>query len=107
MHLVCATEVEVDILTGKHLVKRVDLLEDVGESTSPAIDVGQVEGAFTMGLGYWTSEKIVMSAEGEVLTNNTLTYTVPGAKDIPIDLRVKFSKCYPNRVGVLKSKGKM
>lgn len=103
---VCACEVLLDVLTGQHIVSRVDLIEDIGESMSPLVDIGQVEGAFIMGLGYYTMEKIVFNYEGKVLTNNTWTYHPPGAKDIPVDFRIKFPKNNPNPLGVLKSKGK-
>jgi xanthine dehydrogenase/oxidase len=102
---ICAAEVMVDILTGQHLVTRVDLIQDTGISLSPFIDIGQVEGALVMGLGYYTMERIVFNYEGKILTNNTWTYYPPGAKDIPIDFRVKLPKNNPNPLGVLKSKG--
>lgn len=39
---VCTAEVELDVLTGNHVIRRLDLLEDTGVSMSPEIDVGQV-----------------------------------------------------------------
>lgn len=38
-------------------------------SLSPEIDVGQVEGAFVMGMGYWTSEDLVYDPKTGALTN--------------------------------------
>lgn len=52
---------------------RVDVLEDAGKSLNPFLDVGQIEGAFVMGMGYFTSEEVVHSPEtGAVLTNSSL-----------------------------------
>ncbi|KAF7271078.1 hypothetical protein GWI33_016038 [Rhynchophorus ferrugineus] len=101
----CALELEVDILTGKHEVSRVDIIEDVGRSMSPLIDIGQLEGAFVLGLGYYTTEELVVDQKtGELINNRTWNYKVMGARDIPADFRIKFSNNTFNPVGVLKSK---
>ena len=53
------TEVQVDVLTGMTNIRRLDFIEDTGMATSPAVDLGQVEGALVMGLGLWTSEQVM------------------------------------------------
>ncbi|KAJ8720088.1 hypothetical protein PYW07_012131 [Mythimna separata] len=98
-------ELEVDILTGNHDVIRVDILEDTGRSLSPEIDVAQIEGAFIMGLGYWSAEKIAYDGDtGKLLTDRTWTYKIPGIKDIPSDMRIYFRRNGKNELGVLNSK---
>ncbi|XP_065222148.1 xanthine dehydrogenase/oxidase-like [Planococcus citri] len=99
------SEVEVDLLTGQYLITRVDLLEDVGQSLSPTVDLGQIEGAYVMGLGYWLNEKLIFDQNtGALLTNRTWNYTIPGAKDIPVEFRVYFRRNAPNPFGVLRAK---
>ncbi|XP_049766804.1 uncharacterized protein LOC126100259 [Schistocerca cancellata] len=102
---VTVAEAEIDVLTGQHQLLRVDVLEDAGESLSPEVDIGQVEGAFVMGLGYWLEEFMVYDdSTGKALTNRTWNYKPPGVKDIPIDFRIQLRKNAPNPVGVLRSK---
>merc|ERR1719239_909632 len=43
------TEVEIDVLTGMHQIRRCDFIEDTGLPTSPLVDVGQIEGGLVMG----------------------------------------------------------
>ncbi|KAI5643278.1 molybdopterin-binding domain of aldehyde dehydrogenase domain-containing protein [Phthorimaea operculella] len=90
---IALTEVEIDVLTGEFEVIRVDLLQDVGRSVSPQIDIGQIEGSFVMGLGYWTTEHLVYDQKtGELLSDRSWYYHVPQARDIPQDLRIYFKK---------------
>jgi xanthine dehydrogenase/oxidase len=53
--------VEIDTLTGDHLCLRSDLVMDIGRPINPSIDVGQIEGAFTQGLGWCTIEEPLIS----------------------------------------------
>ncbi|CAG7723046.1 unnamed protein product [Allacma fusca] len=100
-----ACEVEVDCLTGEYKLIRVDLINDAGQSLSPDVDIGQVEGAFIFGIGMWLTEKIQHDQEtGELLTNCTWEYKPPASKDIPEDFRVTLMRNASNPNGVLRSK---
>ncbi|KAJ8736260.1 hypothetical protein PYW08_006916 [Mythimna loreyi] len=102
---ISVTEVEVDILTGSKWIVRADIFEDVGRSMNPAIDVGQVEGAFAQGTSLWMMENTVYNKyTGELYSDRTWTYKILGAKDIPFDFRVYFRRKRPNPVGILGSK---
>nr|XP_034833059.1 xanthine dehydrogenase/oxidase-like [Maniola hyperantus] len=98
-------EVQLDVLTGKFQLNRCDILEDVGLSANPNIDVGQVEGAYVQGLSYLAYEHFIFDKKtGKMLTNNALTYEVFLAKDIPVDFRVHLRYNSRNTKGVLGSK---
>lgn len=56
---VCFCEVEIDTLTGSHRTLRSDIIVDVGSSINPAIDIGQIEGAFIQGMGWSTIEEVI------------------------------------------------
>jgi len=76
-------EVAVDSLTGEYVIERADILHDVGWSLNPALDKGQVEGAFVQGTGWLTSEELWWNAEGELRTHAPSTYKIPLASDRP------------------------
>jgi xanthine dehydrogenase molybdopterin-binding subunit B/xanthine dehydrogenase iron-sulfur cluster and FAD-binding subunit A len=84
------TEVEIDIWTGETKVLSTHILMDSGKSLNPAIDIGQVEGAFVMGLGQVLLEKVLYDENnGKLKTNNTWTYKPPGINDIPENFTVE------------------
>ena len=51
---------------------------DVGDSLNPALDIGQVEGAFMQGLGLFTIEELCYSPTGSLLTKGPGAYKIPG-----------------------------
>jgi xanthine dehydrogenase/oxidase len=87
------SEVEIDVLTGETTILRSDICYDMGKSMNPAIDIGQIEGAFVMGIGNVLSEELIYQPSGEqrgaLNTTNTWQYKPPASTSIPLDLRVE------------------
>jgi xanthine dehydrogenase large subunit len=77
------SEVSIDTLTGETRVDRADILHDVGKSLNPALDLGQVEGAFVQGMGWLTSEELAWDDQGRLKTHAPSTYKIPLASDRP------------------------
>jgi xanthine dehydrogenase large subunit len=91
------SEVLIDTLTGEYKVLRADILHDVGYSINPAIDIGQIEGAFIQGMGWLTTEELVWNDKGRLLSNNPATYKIPAISDTPADFRVTLVSDDPNQ----------
>lgn len=89
-----ATEVEVDGFTGAYRILRVDIVHDVGDSLSPMIDIGQVEGGFVQGAGWLTLEDMRWDSgdgphRGRLLTQAASTYKLPSFSEMPEEFNVR------------------
>ncbi|MGW1001379.1 xanthine dehydrogenase molybdopterin binding subunit [Streptomyces sp. NPDC002520] len=88
-----ATEVEVDGFTGAYRIRRVDIVHDVGDSLSPMIDIGQVEGGFVQGAGWLTLEDLRWDTSdgphrGRLQTQAASTYKLPSFSEMPQEFNV-------------------
>ncbi|MCK1795698.1 xanthine dehydrogenase molybdopterin binding subunit [Streptomyces sp. XM4193] len=86
-------EVEVDGFTGAYRLRRVDIVHDVGDSISPLIDIGQVEGGFVQGAGWLTLEELRWDTgdgpnRGRLLTQAASTYKLPSFSEMPEEFNV-------------------
>jgi xanthine dehydrogenase large subunit len=84
------SEVEVDGFTGDYRLLRTDILEDVGESVSPLIDRGQIEGGFIQGVGWLTVEELRWDSQGRLATAGASTYKLPSWTEVPDVFEVNF-----------------
>ncbi|CAL5066944.1 unnamed protein product [Urochloa decumbens] len=99
-----ASEVEIDLLTGATTIVRSDLIYDCGQSLNPAVDLGQVEGAFVQGIGYFMTEEYVTNSDGLVISDGTWTYKIPTMDTIPKQFNVKLLNSGFHKKRVLSSK---
>jgi xanthine dehydrogenase large subunit len=83
-------EVEIDGFTGEHRTLRADLLQDAGNSVSPLVDLGQIEGGFLQGVGWLTVEELLWDAQGRLATASASTYKLPSWPEMPEVFNVNF-----------------
>ncbi len=89
-----ATEVEIDRYTGTYRIRRVDIVHDVGDSLSPMLDIGQIEGAYVQGMGWLTLEDLRWDAtdgphRGRLQTQSASTYKLPSFSEMPEEFTVR------------------
>lgn len=89
-----ATEVEIDGFTGAYRIRRVDIVHDVGDSLSPMLDIGQIEGAYVQGMGWLTLEDLRWDAtdgphRGRLQTQSASTYKLPSFSEMPEEFKVR------------------
>ncbi|KAM6178132.1 aldehyde oxidase 4-like [Rhynchocyon petersi] len=98
------SEVEVDCLTGAHKLLRTDIFMDAAFSINPAIDIGQVEGAFIQGMGFYTIEELKYSPKGELYSRGPDDYKIPTVTEIPEQIYVTLVHSR-NPIAIYSSKG--
>merc|ERR1712137_1228840 len=100
----CVSVVELDVLTGEIEILESHLLYDCGKSLNPAIDIGQAEGAFVMGLGFLLREEVTHNEDGKLINDGTWEYKPPSFRDIPQKFDVNFLHDAPFKKGFMSSK---
>src|SRR5690606_4729839 len=96
------SEVSVDTLTGEYVIDRADVIHAVGRSLNPAIDKGQIEGAFVQGSGWLTCEELWWDDKGRLLTHAPSTYKIPRASDRPRIFDVRLADWSENSERTIK-----
>ncbi|HHX47384.1 MAG TPA: molybdopterin-dependent oxidoreductase, partial [Brevibacterium sp.] len=89
------SEVEVNRFDGSYTLRRVDIVHDVGDSLSPLIDLGQIEGGFIQGAGWLTLEDLRWDesdkpSRGRLATQAASTYKIPSFSEVPEVFNVTF-----------------
>ncbi|XP_057614609.1 aldehyde oxidase 2 isoform X1 [Chionomys nivalis] len=99
------SEVEIDCLTGAHKKIRTDIVMDACCSLNPAIDVGQIEGAFIQGMGLYTTEELLYSPEGVLYSRTPEEYKIPSVTDVPQQFNVSLLPNSETPLTIYSSKG--
>jgi xanthine dehydrogenase large subunit len=98
------SEVVVDTLTGEWKLLQADILHDAGNSINPAIDIGQIEGAYIQGMGWLTSEELCWNEQGRLTTHAPSTYKIPTITDCPQKFTTRLYRNHNVEDTILRSK---
>lgn len=101
---VAASEVEINIFTGAIVVLQSDLIYDCGKSLNPAVDIGQIEGSFVQGIGFFLTEEHEVDSKGILVSNGTWNYKPPTLDNIPRRFTVEMTTGVAHQNRVLSSK---
>lgn len=92
---------EINCRTGEQKLLSADFVLDVGRSLNPAVDIGQIEGAFMQSYGNFTCEEITYDESGKLVQDSFGKYKIPTSSMTPRRFRVKLLKesdCFPEQV---------
>ena len=98
------TTATIDCLRGTYTIDAVRIAHDFGQSFSPDIDRGQIEGGAVQGIGWMTLEEVSYNAEGRLLSNSLNSYKIPDLYSVPQVLDVHFLDTPGHPRAVLRSK---
>ncbi|KAJ1288893.1 hypothetical protein BS78_02G123100 [Paspalum vaginatum] len=98
------SQVEIDLLTGAITLLRGDLVYDCGKSLNPAVDLGQIEGSFIQGIGFFIYEEYITNSDGLMISNSTWDYKIPSVDIIPKQFNAEVLNTGYHKNRVLSSK---
>ncbi|MGK0352928.1 MAG: xanthine dehydrogenase molybdopterin-binding subunit B [Planctomycetota bacterium] len=93
------------MLSGSFRIVSSTVVQDCGKSLNPHLDVGQAEGGFLYGVGYYMMEEMIYDPSGRLITDNVSGYKVPSAGDVPQEWNIELLQERPGMSGLHNSKG--
>ena len=96
--------VTVDCLRGRYHFDEVKVIHDFGNSFSPKVDLGQLEGGIVQGIGWMTMEELSFDKNGILLSNSLSTYKVPDVYSTPEKISFHPLNAEGPELAILKSK---
>ena len=97
-------QVLIDRFTGELRIEALDALMDAGNVLNHGIERGQGIGGLVQGIGWVTTEELVWTDGGELLSHSPTTYKIPNVDDVPDRLRFEFLEHAPNPRNVRSTK---